>query len=154
MTQEQTDKERQQQAEQQQQQDLQQEEGKHDRQQPLQQERVIDTPTSTEQQAQNIVPPRPEVTTDASVLQTLQKEDLSRKRNRETPLTSSINQGEKRQRLNDFSEEDIAIRQALGMVPPNREDSASSFQQEQDRAMGGEVSSSSQQKEGQVSIKQ
>ena len=91
MTQEQTDKGGQQQAEQQQQQDLQQEEGQHDSQQPLQQERVINTPTSTEQHAQNIVPPRPEVTTDASVLQTPQKEDLSRKRDRETPLTSSIN---------------------------------------------------------------
>ena len=154
MTQELTDKGGQQQAEQQQQQDLQQEEGQHDSQQPLQQEGVINTPTSTEQQAQNIVPPRLEITTDASVLQTPQKEDLSRKRDRETPLTSSINQGEKRQRLNDFSEEDIAIRQALGMGPPSREASASSFQQEQDRTMGGEVSSSSQQKEGQVSIKQ
>ncbi|MCY6488423.1 hypothetical protein, partial [Actinobacillus pleuropneumoniae] len=82
----------------------------HDRQQPLQQERVGDTPSSTEQQAQNIVPPTPETTFDASVLQTPQKEDLSRKRDRETPLTSSINQGEKRQRLNDFSEDDAVIR--------------------------------------------
>ena len=91
---------------------------------------------------------------EASVLQTPQKEDLSRKRDRETPLTSSINQGEKRQRLNEFSEDDIAIRQALGMGPLSREASASSFQQEQDMTMGGEVSSSSQQKEGEVSTKQ
>lgn len=40
------------------------------------------------------------------------------------------------------------------MGPPSQEVSASSFQQEQDRTMGGEVSSSSKQKEGQVSIKQ
>ena len=100
------------------------------------------------------MPLRPETTFDASVLQTPQKEDINRKRDRETPLTSSINQGEKRQRLNDFSEDDIAIRQAMGVGPPSREASASSFQQEQDRTMGGEVSSSSQQREGERSIKQ
>ena len=93
------------------------------------------------------MPPRPETTLDASVLQTPQKEDINRKRDRETPLTSYINQGEKRQRLNDFSEDDIAIRQAMGMGPPSREASASSFQQEQDRIMGGEVSSSSPQRQ-------
>ena len=65
------DKEVHQQTEQQQQQQgLQQEEGPYEGQQPLQQERVVDTPTCTEQQAQNIVPPRPETTFDASVLQT------------------------------------------------------------------------------------
>ena len=102
------------------------------------------------------MPTRQDTTFDASVIQTPQKEDtfVFRKRERETPLTSSINQGEKRQRLNDFPEEDIAIREALGMGPPSQEISASSSQQELDRTMGGEVSSSSQQKEERVSIKQ
>ena len=112
----------------------------------------MDTPQTTEK----VMPIRQDTTFDASVLQTPQKEDtfVFRKRERETPLTSSIDQGEKRQRLNDFPEDDVAIRDALGMGPPSQEVSASSFQQEQDRTMGGEVSSSSQQKEGQVSIKQ
>ena len=120
--------------------------------QSAQQKKTVETPQTTER----TVPTRQDTAFDASVLQTPQKEDtfVFRKRDRETPLTSSIDQGEKRQRLNDFPEEDIAIREALGMGPPSREASASSFQQEQDRTMGGEVSSSSQQKEGQVSIKQ
>ena len=134
----------QEQQQQQQKQQQQQGGGQPETQQPLQQERVVDTPPTTEQQAQNVEHSRPENITDASVLQTPQKEDLSRKRDRETPMTSSINQGEKRQRLNDFSEDDAAIRQAMGMGPPSREASVSSFHQEQDRTMGGEVTSSSQ----------
>jgi len=100
------------------------------------------------------VPPRQETSAEASILQTPQKEDTSRKRDRETPLTTSATHGEKRQRINPFSEEEMPIGQSFGMVPPSREASASSFQQEQDRAMGGEVSSSNQQREGGPSIKQ
>jgi hypothetical protein len=116
----------------------------------VQQEQTVEAPKSTEQ----TVPPRQETSAEASVLQTPQKEDLSRKRDRETPLTTSATHGEKRQRINPLSEEDMPIGTAMGMVPPSREVSASSFQQEQDRAMGGEVSSSSQQREGGPSIKQ
>ena len=101
-----------------------------------------------------MVPPRPETSVEASILQTPQKEDISRKRDRETPLTTSISHGEKRQRLNPFSEEEMPIGQSLGMGPPSREASASSFQEEQNRTVGGEVSSSSKQREGELSIKQ
>ena len=124
MTQEQTDKEMEQHQEQQQQQE------EIRQEQPVQPEQTVEAPKSTEQQPQQTVPPRQETSVDASILQTTQKEDVSRKRDRETPLTSSINQGEKRQRLNDFSEEYMIIRQSLGMGPPSREASASSFQEE------------------------
>ena len=44
--------------------------------------------------------------------------------------------------------------QSLGMGPPSMEASASSFQQEQERTLGGEVSSSSQQRRAEPGIKQ
>ena len=119
-----------------------------------QQENISQAPISTEQQPQQIVPPRQETTVEASVLQTPQKEDISRKRDRETPLTTSTTHGEKRHRMNPFSEEEMPIGQSLGMGPPSMEASASSFQQEQERMIGGEVSSSSQQGGGELGIKQ
>lgn len=100
------------------------------------------------------MPPRQETSVDASILQTPQKEDTSRKRDRETPLTTSESHGEKRQRLNPFSDEEMPTGQSLGMGPPSGEASASSFQEEQNRTVGGEVSSSSQQRKGELSIKQ
>jgi len=54
------------------------------------------------------------------VLQTPANEERTRKRDREveTPLTTSTNQqGEKRQRLNPFSEEEVPIRPSMGMGP-------------------------------------
>lgn len=144
----------QQQVEQQQQQELEQEEGQHDKEQPPQQEGAVEAPIFMEQQAQNTVPPRQETSVDASILQTPQKEDTSRKRDRETPLTTSISHGEKRQRLSPFSEEEMPTGQSLGIGPPSREASASSFQEEQNRTVRGEVSSSSQQREDELSIKQ
>ena len=108
----------------------------------------------TKQQPAQMVPPRQESRIDASVLQTPQREDIRRKRDRETPLTTSTTQGEKRQRLNPFSEEEMPIGQSSGVGLPNMEASAISFQQEQERAARGEVSSSSQQREGEKSIKQ
>jgi len=94
---------------------------------------------------------------DASVLQTPLNEERTKKRDRqqETPLTTSTSQqGEKRQRLNPLSEEEIPIGPSMGMGPPSMEASASSFQQEQERTLGGEVSSSSQQRRAESSIKQ
>lgn len=91
---------------------------------------------------------------EASVLQNPQKEDISRKRDRETPLKTSTTDGEKRHRMNPLSEEEMPIGQSLGMGPPSMEASASSFQQEQERTVGGEVSSSSQQRGAEVGIKQ
>ena len=118
---------------------------------------MAEAPVSTEQQAQESVPPRQETTMDTSVLQTPINEEITRKRDRhqETPLTTSASQqGEKRQRLNPFSEEEMPIGKSLGMAPPSMEASASSFQQEQERTLGGEVSSSSQQRRAESGIKQ
>lgn len=56
--------------------------------------------------------------------------------------------------MNPLSEEEMQIGQSLGMGPPSMEASASSFQQEQERTTGGEVSSSSQQRGCELSIKQ
>ena len=96
---------------------------------------------ATQEQTAPVAPPRQDSRVDSSVLQTPQREDVSRKRERETPLTETP---EKRQRLNPFSEEEM----------PSMEASASSLQQEQDRAALGEVSSSAQKKGAGTSIKQ
>ena len=116
---------------------------------------MAEAPISTKQQAQENVPLRKETVVEASVLQTPQNEERNRKRDREqeTPLTTSTTQGEKRQRLNPLSEEEMPIGQSLGMGPPSMEASASSFQQEQERIIGGEVSSSSQQRRAESGIK-
>lgn len=80
---------------------------------------------------------------ETSVLQTPSNEERTRKRDRqeENPLTTSTDQqGEKRQRLNPFSEEEMPERPIGTMLPPNIETSVSSFQQEQEIQHGGEVS--------------
>jgi len=102
------------------------------------------------------VPPTQETVVETSVLQTLVNEEMGRKRDRqeETPLTTSTSQqGEKRQRLNPFSEEEMPIGPSMGMGLPSTKASASSFQQEQERPLGGEVSSSSQQRREESGIK-
>jgi len=91
---------------------------------------MAEAPAPIEQQTQENVPPRQETTVETSVLQTPIDEERSRKRDRkeETPLTTSTSQqGEKRQRLNPFSEEEMPIRPSMGMGPPSTEASASSF---------------------------
>ena len=148
MTEEQMETLVRQQEEMEQHQEEQQQREEQRQEQPVQQEQTVEAPKSTEQ----TVPPRQETSAEASILQTPQKEDTSRKRDRETPITTSASHGEKRQRMNPFSEEEMPIGQSFGI--PSREASASSFQQEQDRAMGGEVSSSNQQREGGPNIKQ
>ena len=85
-----------------------------------QQEEMAEAPISIEQQAQESVPPRQETAVDTSVLQTPLNEERTRKRDRqqETPLTTSTSQqGEKRQRLNPFSEEEMPIVLSIGMGP-------------------------------------
>ena len=96
----------------------------------MQQEQTVEAPISTGQQAQETVPPRQETTVEASILQTPKNEDKNQKRDREqeTPLTTSITQGKKRQRLNPLSEEEMPMGQSLGMDPPSMESYASSFQ--------------------------
>ena len=123
---------------------------------PLQQGQASEGPLSAEQQAQETMPPRQETTAEASVLQTPQNEERSRKRDREeeTPYVASTTLGEKRQRLNPLSEEEMPPEQSLAMGPPSREASTTSFQQNQEGIMGGEVSSSSMQREGEMGIKQ
>lgn len=110
----------------------------------------------TEKQAQEKVSQIQETTVETSMLQTPINEERGRKRDRqeETPLTTSTpQQGEKRQRLNPFSDEEMPIGTSMGMGPPSTEASASSFQQELQRPLGGEVSSSGQQRRGESSIK-
>ena len=82
------------------------------------------------------------------MLQTPANEERIKKRDRqeETPLAASTDQqGEKRQRLNPFSEEELPEGPTEHLVPPRIETSANSFQQEQERQQGEEVSSSRQQ---------
>ena len=121
-----------------------------------QQEEMAEQPTSTDQQTQGQAPPMQEAIVEITVLQTPANEERMKKRDRqeETPLTASTDQpGEKRQRLNPFSEEEMPKRPIGGMIPPSMEASASSFQQEQERQQGAEVSSSGQQTRPESNIK-
>ena len=125
-------------------------------QQAEQEEEIAEAPATTEQQTQEQSHPVKEVTVETTVLQTPANEERIRKRDRqeETPLSASTDQpGEKRQRLNPFSEEEMPIRPTVDMGPPSTEASASSFQQEQERQHGGEVSSSGRQTKSESSIK-
>ena len=99
--------------------------------QPEQQEEMAEAPGPTEQQTQQQVPQTQETTVGTPVLQTPINEERGRKRDRqeETPLTTSASQqGEKRKRLNPFSEEEMPVGPSMGMAPPSTEASASSFQ--------------------------
>ncbi len=95
---------------------------------------------ATQEKTTSMAPPRQDSRVDPSILQTPLREDISRKRDRETPLTEGP---EKRQRLNPFGEEEMQSFEA----------SASSLQQEQDRTALGEVSSSGQDKSRAAGIK-
>ena len=109
---------------------------------------MVEQPTSIDQQTQGQAPPMQEIIVEIPVLQTPANEERIKKRDRqeETPLTTSTDQpGEKRQRLNPFSEEEMPERPTKGMVPPSIVTLASSFRQEQERQQGAEVSSSGQQ---------
>jgi len=123
--------------------------------QPQQQEEMAEAPGPTEQQIQEKVPQTQQTAVETPVLQTPINEERGRKRDRqeETPLTTlASQQGEKRQRLNPFSEEEMPIGPSMGMGPPSTEASASSFQQELERPLGGEISSSGQQRRAESGI--
>jgi len=122
---------------------------------PLQTEQTT-APSHSEQQAQVETLPRQVSTTEASVLQTPQNEERSKKRDKEeeTPYVATTSQGEKRQRLNPLSEEEVPQEQSLAMGPRSRETSAASLQQNPEGMMGGEVSSSGARREGEGGIKQ
>ena len=64
-----------------------------------QEKQTAEAQMATKEQTTPMAPPRQDSRVDYSVLQTPQREDVSRKRERETPLTKSP---EKRQRLNPF----------------------------------------------------
>ena len=83
------------------------------------------------------------------VLHTPLNEERAKKRDRqeETPTWASTNQqGEKRQRLNPYAEEELLEETVGRQVPLSMETSASSFQQEQERQYGVEVTSPRQQR--------
>ena len=111
---------------------------------------------SIEQQTQEQIPRRQEVIVKTTVLQTPAHEERTRKRDRQEqtpPTTSTDQQGEKRKRLNPFSEEEMPERPTDTMLPPSIETSASSLQQEQELQQGTEVSSSRQRTKAESSIK-
>jgi len=117
---------------------------------------MAEAPGPTDQQTQEKEPQTQQTTVETSVLQTPINEERGRKRDRQedTPLTTSASQqGEKRQRLNPFSEEEMPVGPSMGMGPPSTEASASSFQQELERPLGGEISSSGQQRRAESGIK-
>jgi len=88
--------------------------------QPQQQEEMAKAPAPTEQQAQESKPQAQKIAVETSVLQTPINEERSRKIDREEdtpPTTLASQQGEKRQRLNPFSEEEMPIGPSMGMGP-------------------------------------
>jgi len=99
------------------------------------------------------------------VLQTPLNEERAKKRDRpeETPTgVSTDQQGEKRQSLNPYSEEEFAEETTGNLrdegtseqqIPPFLETSTSSFQQEKERQLGVEVTSTKQQRKQGSDIK-
>ena len=85
---------------------------------------------SKDEQSQGQDPSTQEKVTKVSVLQTPLNEERAKKRDRqeETPVGTSIDQqGEKRQRLNPYSEEEFPEGPTEQQVPSSMEASASSF---------------------------
>ena len=102
---------------------------------------------STDEQSQGQDPSTQARVTEIPVLQTSLNEERAKKRDRqeETPTgTSTDQQGEKRQRLNPYSEEELPEGPTEQQVPPSMETLASSFQPEQERQQGVEVTSTRQ----------
>lgn len=97
-----------------------------------QQEKMADLPASTDEQSQGQDPSTQEMAVEISVLQTPANEERAKKgdRQEETPPgTSTDQQGEKRQRVNPFFEEEMPEGPTEQPVPPSMETSSSSFQQ-------------------------
>ena len=103
---------------------------------------------SIDEQIQGKDPSTQARVTKVPVLQTPLNEERAKKRDRqeETPTGASTNQqGEKRQRLNPYSEEELPEGPTEQQVPPSMETSASSFHPEQERQQGVEVTSTRKQ---------
>lgn len=117
------------------------------------QEKMADQPDASKGQGPSTQTKVPKI----PVLQTPVNEEIAKKRDRqkETPTGGSEeHQGEKRQRLNPYSEEELAEETAGNLrgeetteqqAPPILESSTSSFEQEQERQHGVEVTSTKQQ---------
>jgi len=108
---------------------------------------MADQPVSTDEKSQGQDPSAQTNVTEILVLQTPLNEERVKKRDRqkETPSgTCTDQQGEKRQRLNPFSEEEMLEGLTEQQIPTGMETSASSFQQEQERQQGVEVTSTRQ----------
>ena len=115
------------------------------------QEIVTEQPTTSVEQTQGQAPPQQKEALQVPALQTPANEERGRKRDREdsTPASGSTQQREaKRQRIDPQLEEEI-VEEILESPRREREASqqtpTSSFQQEQERQHGMEVSSSTQQ---------
>lgn len=123
------------------------------------QEMVTEQPTTSMEQSQEKAPPQQTETLQVPALQTHANEERGKKRDREetTPASGSTHQPEaKRQRVDPPVEEEIS-EEVLESPRRDRETSqqtpTSSFQQEQERQHGMEVSSSTQQRKRPPGIK-
>jgi len=113
-----------------------------------QQGTMADRPDTTKEQNQGQGPSTQTKAPEIPVLQTPLNEERAKKRDKqgETPTGGSTKQqGEKRQRLNPYSEEELPEQTTGQQAPSVLETSTSSFQQEQERQHGVEVTSTRQQ---------
>lgn len=109
---------------------------------------MVDRSISIDEQSQGQDPSTQLKVMEILVLQTPLNEERAKKRDRQEDNltgTSTDQQGEKRQRLNPYSEEELLEEPTEQQVPPSMETSASSFQPEQERQQGVEVTSTRQQ---------
>ena len=120
---------------------------------------ITELPATSMEQSQEQAPPQQTEAPQVLALQTPANEERGRKRDREdsTPASGSTQQPEaKRQRVDSPFEEEVN-EEVLGNPRRDREGSqqtpTSSFQQEQDRQHGMEVSSSTQQSKRPANIK-
>jgi len=108
---------------------------------------MADQPNSAEGKNQGQGPSTQTKAPEIPVLQTPLNEERAKKRDmqEETPTgVSAEQQGEKRQRLNPYLEEEFPEETTGQQAPSFLETSTSSFQQEQERQHGVEVTSTKQ----------
>jgi len=120
---------------------------------------ITELPATSMEQSQEQVPPQQTEAPQVPTLQTPSHEERGRKRDQEdsTPTSGSTQQPEaKRKRVDSPFEEEVN-EEILGSLRRDREGSqqipTSSFQQEQDKHHGMEVSSSTQQSKRPTNIK-
>ena len=128
-------------------------------------ETVIEQPTTSKEQSQGQAAPLQIEALQVPALQTPLNEERAKKRDRQedTPIGGSAEQqGEKRHRLNPYSEEELAEEMTGNLrgeetteqsAPPILETSTSSYQQERERRHVVEVTSTRQQSKQGSNIK-